>query len=112
MELTQLEADLLGDMAQDDHALCEVFHFVRLHHPIADDHEVLRRGRELVAMWLQRDWLAVLPTGSSIPVKATAALLEIIDQHGIAGTYGYEGAPRLVPGPGAYRDVEWLKPAV
>ena len=35
MELTRLETGLLGDMAQDDHALYEVFDFVRLHHPDA-----------------------------------------------------------------------------
>jgi hypothetical protein len=32
VELSQLETDLLGDMAQDDHCLFEVFQFVRLHH--------------------------------------------------------------------------------
>ena len=112
MELTPLETDLLGDIAQDDRALYEVFHFVRLHHPDADDYDVLRRGRELVATWLCRGWLAVLADGNSTPVPATDALLSIIDQQGIAGTYGYDGAPRLVPGPGAYRDVEWIRPAV
>ena len=112
MELTRLETDLLGDMAQDDHALYEVFHFVRLHHPDADDTEVLRRGRELVATWLQRGWLAVLPNGTATPVQATEALLAIIDTQGIAGTYHFDGAPRLVPGLAAYRDVEWMRPAV
>ena len=112
MELTALEADLLGDMAQDDHALYEVFHFVRLHHPDAADDEVFRRGRELIRTWLQRGWLAVLPDGSSTPVEATDTLLGIVDAQGVAATYAFEGAPRLVPGHAAYRDVEWLGPAV
>ena len=112
MELTRLEADLLGDLARDDHALFEVFHFVRLHHPDAGDEEVLRRGRDLVAAWLRRGWLAVLPESGSTPVAATDGLLASIDARGIAGTYGYDGAPRLVPGPAAYRDIEWLAPAV
>lgn len=110
--LTPLESDFIGDLAQDDHALYEVFHFVRLHHPDADDREVLRRGRELVAAWLQRGWLAVLADGSTTPVEATESLLLTIDRNGIAGTYGYADAPRLVLAPAAFRDVEWIRPAV
>ena len=111
MELTPLESDFLGDLAQDDHALFEVFFFVRAHHRDADDAEVLRPGRELVATWLQRGWLAVLLADGLPPRPATGELLAIIDRHGVPGTYGGYDAPRLVPGPGAYRDVEWIGPA-
>jgi hypothetical protein len=112
MQLSPLEADFLGDLAQDDHALYEVFHFVRYHYPDASDPEVLRRGRELVATWLKRGWLTVLVRDAAEPVAATGALLALIDEHGIAGTYYFDGAPRLVLSPAAYRDVEWIGPAV
>jgi hypothetical protein len=112
MQLSPLEADFLGDLAQDDHALYEVFHFVRHHYPDATDAEVLRRGRELVATWLQRGWLAVRAGDAAEPAAATGALLTLIDEHGVAGTYHFDGAPRLVPTPAAYRDVERLGPAV
>lgn len=112
MQLSPLEADFLGDLAQDDHALYEVFHFVRHHYPMADDREVLRRGRELVATWLERGWLAIIPEAAAEPVPATDGLLVLIDEHGSAGTYYFDGAPRLVLGPAAYRDVEWVGPAV
>ncbi len=59
-----------------------------MHHPNMDGQDVLRRGRELVATWLERRWLAVLAEDSSTPVEATEALLEIVDQQGIAGTFG------------------------
>lgn len=112
MQLSPLEADFLGDLAQDDHALYEVFHFVRHHHPTADDTEVLRRGRELVSTWLGRGWLVVVAEDLAEPATATEVLLALIDQHGTAGTYHFDGAPRLALGPAAYRDVEWIGPAV
>jgi hypothetical protein len=112
MKLTPLEEDLLGDLAQDDHALYEVFHFVRHHYPEANDQEVLQRGRELIVAWLQRGWLALLHESSAEPAIATDALLSVIDAQGVGGTYYFDGAPRLVPGPAAYRDVEWMRPSL
>jgi hypothetical protein len=112
MNLTPLEADLLGDLAQDDHALYEIFHFVRHHYPTAGDDEVLRRGRELVGAWVERGWLAVLPEGAAEPVEATEELLAAIDEQGVAGTYYCDAAPRLMLTPTAYRDVDWIRPAV
>jgi hypothetical protein len=47
MVLTRLEEDLLGDIAQADHALREVFELVRLHHG-REPATVRRIGRELL----------------------------------------------------------------
>ena len=44
MSLTPLEADFLGDLAQDDYDLWELFQFVRLHNP-EDEDRGLARGR-------------------------------------------------------------------
>jgi len=51
MSLTPLEADFLGDLAQDDYDLWELFQFVRLHHPEAGDGG-LAPSRELLSSWL------------------------------------------------------------
>ena len=109
MKLTELEEDLLGDLAQDDHAVYEVFHFVRAHHPAAEDAEVLRVGRNLVAQWLQRGWLALSEHDGLKPPGGAGDLLNIIDRKGIEGTYEFANAPWLALAPKAREDVEWLR---
>jgi hypothetical protein len=112
MDLTELEADFISDLAQDSHGLYEVFFFVRHHDPTADDGEVLRRGRELIATWIERGWLAVSRDGGASPLAGVDGLLEMIDEHGVAGTYGFEQAPWIILAPQAYVDVAWLHRSV
>ena len=113
MELSLLEKDLLGDLAQDDHQLYEVFEFVRLHHPELSEDGVLSTGRALVAAWVQHGWLALAGDGAMWgAAHSVADLVPIIDRLGPAATRYFEGSPWLSLAPRAYADIEWLKPAV
>lgn len=113
MDLTQLERDLIGDMAQDDHCLFEIFQFVRLHH--GDDLATVRAvGRDLLASWVARGWLETVSgppfEDDTSPVTITDVLglvdrAEILD----AGFVGADTWLRLTDQ--AYVDVEWLSPA-
>jgi hypothetical protein len=110
MVLTPLEEDFLGDMAQDDHALREVFAFVRLHH--GDDPATIRRvGRELVASWYERGWLRVVdkpPDWPAYQAQSIAEVLRLIDEaESLGGEFrGAETWLRLTDQ--AFQDVEWL----
>ena len=113
MELTTLEQDLLGDMAQDDHCLFEVFQFVRLHH--GEQLAVVRLvGRQLLASWIARGWLQTVdgPVGptNTRPV-AISQVLELVDRAETldAAFLGAETRLRLTEQ--AYADVEWLSRA-
>jgi hypothetical protein len=113
MNLTALETDFLSDMAQDDHGVWEVFEFVRLHNPDADDADVLRVGRALLQSWVERGWLRLAGDG---PKWGTATsigdVLRIVDRHGLAATRYFDSAPWLDLTPKAYVDVDWLPRAV
>ena len=77
MVLSSLEADFLGDMRQDDHTLREVFEFVRLHH--GDDPSIVRRvGRDLLATWYARGWLAVVDKPPSWPGYQATSIEEVL----------------------------------
>lgn len=110
MDLTQLEKDLLGDLDQDSHSSWEVFEFVRLHHPGVSDDEVFTIGRQLIASWTDRGWLAVSETSQQKSRTDTMVqLLNQIDQMGRAATYAHEGAMSIDLTGKAYEDVPWLQ---
>lgn len=112
MQLSELEADLLGDLAGDDHSLHEVFAFVRHHQPTAKDEEVLRIGRDLVATWVARGWLVLAGDGAMWgAARGTPDLVPLIDRLGTDATRFFVGSPWLRLGPQAYADVDWLRPA-
>jgi len=113
MELTPLEIDLLGDMAQDAHAAREVVGFVRLHH--GDDPGTVERiTRELLATWHARGWITIAD-GPPEPYTYRAA--------GIPELLGLlEGADLFTPTwlgadtwlqltDQAFRDQPWTAPA-
>jgi len=114
MELTPLETDFLGDLAQDDHQLFEVFQFVRHHH----GHEASRVraiGRALLASWIARGWLTVVSAdhGAVPPSAATdiAHIIELVDRAAtLDGEFpGSDTWLRLTEQASA--DVEWIGPA-
>jgi hypothetical protein len=113
MVLTPLEADLLGDMAQDYHAAWEIFAFVRHYHG-GDPATVRRVGRDLLATWDARGWLAVVdepPDWPGVVATSIAELLELIDRAESLGVE-FAGAGTWLRLTGeAHRDVEWLGPA-
>lgn len=90
--LSTLEADLLDELGRDDHALYEVFFFVRLHHSGASDAEVLEIGRELLTAWLERGWLKLSEEGRRLE-GGVSEILAVIDQAGVTVTYGIEDPP-------------------
>jgi hypothetical protein len=113
MVLTRLEEDLLGDMAQDDHALREVFEFVRLHHG-NDPEDVRRLGRELLSSWDSRGWITVVPKPPSWPgyqASSIAEVLQLVDEAGSLGV-DFRGAETwLGLTEQAFHDVEWIAPS-
>ena len=111
MELTPLESDLLGDLAQDDHRLFEVFQFVRHHHG-EDETSVRSIGRQLLETWIERGWLSLAPH-DSIGRRADSAsdigqLLTFVDgAETLKGDFpGADTGLRLTDQ--ARADVEWL----
>ena len=107
--LSPLEADFLDELGKDDHALYEVFFFARLHHPDASDAEVLEVGRKLLVAWLERDWLKLSKEGRTLE-GGVSEILSVIDQSGVAITYGTEDAPWIsLSSAGESALEQWLK---
>jgi hypothetical protein len=96
MNLSPLENDLLGDLAQDDHSLYEMFEFVRLHHPALEDQGVLAMGRALVSSWVERNWLELAGDGAMWGSARTVTdLVPIIDRLGQDVLHYFVGSPWL-----------------
>jgi len=109
-QLDPIETDFLGDMAQDDHSLHEIFGFVRNHRPQASDDEVLAAGREIVSKWLDRGWLQLAGDGNMWgAARSVADLLPLIDRLGTDVTRYFVGSPWLRLTPQAVNDVPWLR---
>jgi len=89
MSLTPLESDFLGDLAQDDYDLWELFEFVRLHHP-EDADRGLARGRELLAGWLSKGWIE--DAHGNLDAQG---ILESLDSLGAKGADYAIQSPRL-----------------
>jgi hypothetical protein len=112
MELSQLESDLIGDLAQDWHGLWEVFEFVRAHYPGSSEREVFSRGRELVASWLSRGWLRVAADLKSRTEISKGALLQLIDRLGPKAMAASDELPWIDLNEQAFRDVSLLPKAL
>jgi hypothetical protein len=113
MDLTSLENDLLGDLRGDDHSLYEVFGFVRHHHPGSDDREVFCIGRELVATWIGRGWLALAGSGAQwAGLRSVDELVPSLDRLDVEATRYFVGSPWVTLAPKALSDVDWLRPVV
>jgi hypothetical protein len=96
MALDILEADFLGDLSTDTHGVWEMFAFVRLHYPGADDSKVREIGEAYLSRWIEKDWVAVAdkplyPT----QVKSMAEVTAFVRRHGPFASGYVEGAPSL-----------------
>ena len=109
IQLSPLERDFLGDMAQDDHGLWEVFEFVRSHHPKASEVEVESLGRALIQSWSERGWLEVVDSAGH--PTAALPLPALLDQLGHASLTADNDSPWLKLSEKAFRDVDWINPA-
>ena len=114
VDLSRLESDLLGDLAQDDHALYEVFAFVRLHQKPerADLAHVLPLGRRLLQSWIDRGWLALAPNPEGpCRIATLSELVPLVDHLGADATAYFPGAPWLRLTEQAGQDVPWVASA-
>jgi len=110
MQIDAIETDILGDLAQDDHSLYEIFEFVRGHHPQASDTEVLATGRQILANWVQRGWLQLAGEGAMWgAAKSLADLLPLVDRLGTAATRFFVGSPWLRLTTKAASALSWLR---
>ena len=109
MQIDPLETDILGDLAQDDHSLYEIFEFVRGRQPDASDSEILATGRQILTNWVQRGWLQLAGDGAMWgAAKSVADLLPLVDRLGPDVTRFFLGSPWLRLTSKAVSDVPWL----
>jgi hypothetical protein len=108
MHLSALERDLLGDLAQDSHELWEIYAFVRSSHPNLENDAIVRRGNELIASWVSREWLKAFRSRSSSDVLSGGELLAEIDGLGPQASDPAKGKIVLQLTDRASRDVKWL----
>ncbi len=110
MHIDPIETDILGDFAQDDHSLYELFEFVRGHQPRASDSEVLTAGRQILATWLQRGWLQLAGDGAMWgAARSVDDLLPLVDRLGPNATRFFVGSPWVRLTTKAVSDVPWLR---
>lgn len=106
MKLSTLEADFIGDLAQDSHGLWEVFEFVRLHHPALNEGEVYEYGCTLVRSWASRGWLTFRRGDGSVLLEPEA--LQVLFSRATA-MVASDDAPWLTLSPRAFDAVPWLR---
>lgn len=115
VELTPLEADILGDMAGDSHLVGEIVGFVRAADKFADDYGIYHQAFALLESWTSRGSLQ-LADKASRPV-GLRTMEQLIAQFGLEGirAVSEESDVWLVEidlTDQAFRDVEWLRGAV
>ena len=110
MELSSLESDLIGDLAQDSHGLWEIFEFIKLHHPESSEQAIFNRGREIIASWLARGWLS-LPADPKLRGGVTSEneLLSLINHLGKKVMVASDELPWVDLSEKAFHDVVWLR---
>lgn len=57
MKISELEKDVISEMAQDAHELWERFSLIRYNHPKLSEEQIIRCGHDLLIKWLERGWL-------------------------------------------------------
>lgn len=113
--LTQMESDILGDLAWDDHGLGEVVPMVRGAHPLLDGYGVYRELVALLETWIGRGWLTLAPQPGRAPSLASVdELLPYLARHGPAALDPDSDVPlpAITLTDQAFRDVEWLRGVV
>jgi hypothetical protein len=109
MNLSAVESDLLGDLAQDTHGIWEVFEFVRLHNSTASEAETFETGLALLRGWVERGWLSVSSTPlypSSIRTPSEA--LSWLDRTGPSAIRYVPDAPSIDLSAKAIADNPWV----
>jgi hypothetical protein len=115
MELTELEQDILGDMAEDSHGVGELVGFIRSRDPKAANEVIFARLRALLADWITRGWLQLGPAHRPrANLTSIDQLLPWLDSHGplVVGIDSDVELPELDLTDQAFADVPWLRGAV
>ena len=92
MELSQLEQDLMRDLALDTHGNWEVFESVKLHHLAASDEEVFAEGHALLRRWAVRGWIVIAATPlQPTDVSSLAEAIDLVGSMGVESIRDWEG---------------------
>jgi len=113
--LTQMESDILGDLAWDDHYLGEVVAMVRGAHPLGDDYGVYRELVALLESWIARGWLTLAPRRTRPGLLSSIEqLVPYLEQYGPDAVTEESDVvlPEVTLTEQAFRDVEWLRGVV
>jgi len=90
------EADFFGELATDAHGVWEVFEFVRLHFPAADETQVLQKGLDYIMRWIRAGWIQISDSPLYPSTIATLpALSYFLWERGAAATHYMENSPSL-----------------
>jgi hypothetical protein len=114
-QLTPLEQDIIGDIAQDSHGVGELAGYYRAAHPGAPDADVFAFVRSLLATWISRGWLQLGPgTRERAGLENVAELLPFLDYHGPSAVSldSTVRLPEIDLTDQAHKDVEWLRDAI
>jgi hypothetical protein len=115
MNLTELEVDILGDMAQDSHGVGELVGFIRSRDPTAPNPIIFHRLRALLASWMERGWLQLAgPPRPTAGLQSIDGLLPWLDAQGpaVVGLDSDVELPEVDLTDRAFGDVHWLRGAV
>jgi hypothetical protein len=113
--LTELEADILGEMAWDSHLVGEIIGFVRAANPLEDDFGVYRLTYGVLESWIARGWLRLAAKPHDCEQLSTIEdLLPYFANHGVdvVSTDCIVPLPTIDLTDQAFVDVEWLRGAV
>lgn len=115
MDLTDLEQDILGDMAQDSHGVGELVGYIRSRAPVASNVVIFGQLRSLLSSWIGRGWLQLGPPGR--PRAGLASIGDILpwlDRQGppVVGLDSDVETPEVDLTDRAFEDVRWLRGAV
>jgi hypothetical protein len=109
MQLSKLEEDVLGDLAEDAYELWEIFTFVRCHHPGLQKAEVIHRGRELIEAWMDRGWLQASRSRDDDEKLSRSEVFAIFDSLGPQVVDPLRATILLNLTDRAAHDVEWIR---
>ncbi|MFH1157903.1 MAG: hypothetical protein V1721_03335 [Pseudomonadota bacterium] len=109
MNLSKIEEDFLGDLAQDSHELWEFYAFIRHHYTNSSENEIIELGRELLSVWIERGWLDAHRSRSDTTTLSGKQLVSEIEKLGQAAADPKRGTILLDLTDRALSDVKWLK---
>ena len=115
MELTELERDILTDMADDSHGVGELVGYIRSRAPTASNEVIFDRLRSLLSSWIGRGWLELgAPPRPRAGLESIGELLKWLDQQGppVVGLGSTVLMPEVNLSNRTVDDLPWLRGTV